>query len=162
MQLRSFVLGLILATGNAFSPVPVMPRMLARQRPVLAAAPAPPVTKTKVETKQKSANAPDKIKAKEVVALPSRQTESKDVPMWRVILIGDEEYDEAYVVQTIKQVVVNIERKKCEEIFQEAALHGTAEIVIVPQEHAEHYVQQFHRCDPIVFAACEPENEENP
>jgi len=160
MQLRSLLLGAILATTEAFTPVPMMPRALARQRPVLASAPAPPVTKVEVKTKQKVANAPDKIQAKEAVALPNRETESKDVPMWKVLLIGDEEYDEAYVVQTIKQVVVNIERKKCEEVFQEASLHGSAEIIIVPQEHAEHYVQQFHRCDPIVFAACEPENGE--
>ena len=74
-----------------------------------------------------------------------------------MILLGDEEYDEAYVVQTMKAVVVQVTREKCESCYQEAQLHGASEIVVVPQEHAEHFVQQFHRSDPPVYTVCEPE-----
>ena len=123
----------------------------------VALAPAQP--KIKIASKPTpGGGAPQKQQTKTVqLAPPERKTEDAEVPMWKVILLGDEEYDEAYVVQTMKQVVVQVTREKCESCFQEAQLHGASELVVVPQEHAEHFVQQFHRCDPVVYTTCEPE-----
>ena len=123
----------------------------------VALAPAQP--KIKIAAKPTpGGGSPQKQQTKTVqVAPPERKTEDAEVPMWKVVLLGDEEYDEAYVVQTIKQVVVQVTREKCESCFQEAQQHGASEIVVVPQEHAEHFVQQFHRCDPVVYTTCEPE-----
>ena len=28
------------------------------------------------------------------------------------------------------------------------------------KEHAEHYVQQFHRMDPMIYCTCQPEKDE--
>ena len=53
--------------------------------------------------------------------------------MWKVILLGDEEYDQAYVTQTMVQVITQIEREKAEESFVEAQLHGASVITVVPQ-----------------------------
>ena len=84
------------------------------------------------------------------------------MPMWNVILLGDEEYDEGYVCQTMLQVLSGgIEKEKAKSCFQEAQQHGSSIAIVVQQEHAEHYVQQFGRCDPIVFSTCEPETPES-
>mmetsp|Transcript_16406 Transcript_16406/g.38003 ORF Transcript_16406/g.38003 Transcript_16406/m.38003 type:complete len:161 (+) Transcript_16406:106-588(+) len=152
------VLGSLFHVVSGFTPQPA-PRFLAR--PVLAAAPAPPETKIK----QKTAPAQVKEKAKEKtveLAEPMTRTvtEAAEVPMWKVVLLGDEEYDEAYTIQTIQQVCVDITKQKAEQAFNEAQLYMKSELIVVPQEHAEHFVQQFQRCDPMVFATCEPENGE--
>jgi len=68
-----------------------------------------------------------------------------------------QEYDEAYVIQAVSGVCRSvITKQKAEECVQEATQHGTSEICVVPEEEAEHIVEQLKRCDPIVFATIEP------
>ena len=82
-------------------------------------------------TKQKTKSAPPPPE----VAPPEtkERTENAEVPMWKVILIGDEEYDEGYVVQSIKQVVQDITKQKAEQCYNEASVHGASELIVVPQ-----------------------------
>ena len=81
-----------------------------------------------------------KQKVKDVTKTPEvappetkERTESAEVPMWKVILLGDEEYDESYVVQSIKSVVQGMTREAAEKCYNEASVHGASELIIVPQ-----------------------------
>lgn len=56
-----------------------------------------------------------------------------DTPMWKVILLGDEEYSEGHVVETLTRVIDDMEVVKAEKCFREAQLYGTAIATVVPQ-----------------------------
>ena len=81
-----------------------------------------------------------KQKVKEVAKTPEvappetrERTDSAEVPMWKVILLGDDEYDESYVKQSLKQVVEGMTTQAADKCYNEASLHGASELVIVPQ-----------------------------
>jgi len=143
------VLGSLFHVVSGFTPQPA-PRFLAR--PVLAAAPAPPETKIK----QKTAPAQVKEKAKEKtveLAEPMTRTvtEAAEVPMWKVVLLGDEEYDEAYTIQTIQQVCVDITKQKAEQAFNEAQLYMKSELIVVPQVSFMFYLWPWTAVTSMTF-----------
>ncbi|GJQ14300.1 hypothetical protein GpartN1_g6091.t1 [Galdieria partita] len=78
-------------------------------------------------------------------AKPKRKTQQEFVPMFKVILLGDEEYDQVAVVQALLKVIPKMEQAEARRIFHEAQSTGESIICIVEKEHAEFYAQQLKR-----------------
>ncbi|CAM9280974.1 unnamed protein product, partial [Phaeothamnion confervicola] len=85
-----------------------------------------------------------------------QQTEEEEVPMFKVILLGDEGYERAHVVMSL-QIVPDTDNVRAAEIYDEAQTTGKGLCGIYPEEHAELYVQQLTRAEPMIFADLEPE-----
>lgn len=77
-------------------------------------------------------------------ARPRRKTQSDEVPMFKVILLGDEEYEEGHVVTQL-QKTAGLEKQKAQHCFKEAQASGTSVVCVVCEEHAEFYAQQLRR-----------------
>ena len=82
-------------------------------------------------------------------AVPRRKTLADEVPMYKVILLGDEEYVEAHVVTQL-QKTVQIQKAEATRIFREAQASGSSIVCVVCEEHAEFYAQQLKRQDIFV------------
>lgn len=82
-------------------------------------------------------------------ARPRRKTQADEVPMYKVILLGDEEYEEAHVVTQL-QKIVQLEKGEAVRIFHEAQQTGSSIICVVCEEHAEFYAQQLKRQEVFV------------
>ncbi len=113
-----------------------------------------PKTSIKKEVGKSSApSAPepeaDKGSAK---ARPRRKTQADEVPMYKVILLGDDEYDEAHVVTQLEKTV-GLQRGDARKCFHEAQNTGSSVVCVVCEEHAEFYAQQLRRQD--IFVAIE-------
>jgi len=77
-------------------------------------------------------------------ARPRRKTQADEIPMYKVILLGDEEYDEAHVVTQL-QKTVQLERSHAQRVYHEAQQTGSSVACVVCEEHAEFYAQQLKR-----------------
>lgn len=85
-------------------------------------APAPaPATKTKTRTVTKPAS-PSKPQPaqKAKVAKPELVTQDAHVPMWKVLLLGDDEYEEDPVVGVIAQVIPDIGIDEVRQKYKQA------------------------------------------
>lgn len=82
-------------------------------------------------------------------ARPRRKTQADEVPMYKVILLGDDEYDEVHVVTQL-QKIVQLEKKEAQKIYQEAQSTGSSIVCVVCEEHAEFYAQQLRRQEIFV------------
>lgn len=82
-------------------------------------------------------------------ARPRRKTQADEVPMYKVILLGDEEYVEAHVVTQL-QKICNIQKQEATRIFHEAQQTGSSIVCVVCEEHAEFYAQQLKRQEIFV------------
>lgn len=82
-------------------------------------------------------------------ARPRRKTQEDEIPMFKVILLGDEEYVEAHVVTQL-QKTVQIDKSEATRIFREAQSTGSSIVCVVCEEHAEFYAQQLRRQDIYV------------
>lgn len=82
-------------------------------------------------------------------ARPRRKTQEDEIPMFKVILLGDEEYVEAHVVTQL-QKTVQIDKSEATRIFREAQSTGSSVVCVVCEEHAEFYAQQLRRQDIYV------------
>lgn len=82
-------------------------------------------------------------------AKPRRKTLADEVPMYKVILLGDEEYVEAHVVTQI-QKIVGKDKKEASKNFREAQATGSSIVCVVCEEHAEFYALQLKRQDIFV------------
>lgn len=82
-------------------------------------------------------------------ARPRRKTQEDEIPMFKVILLGDEEYVEAHVVTQL-QKTVQIDKSEATRIFREAQSTGSSIVCVVCEEHAEFYAQQLRRQDIFV------------
>jgi len=94
------------------------------------------------------------------IAKPKRKAHVEDVPMWKVILLSDEEYEQDPVCSVLVSVIPGIENdRQAGERYQEAMSTGRSLLVVQPKEQAEFYVEQLARCDPemIVFSQIEEE-----
>mmetsp|Transcript_874 Transcript_874/g.2473 ORF Transcript_874/g.2473 Transcript_874/m.2473 type:complete len:169 (-) Transcript_874:89-595(-) len=122
-------------------------------------APAPATkTKTRTVTKPKTGGPSKPAQQQKVhVAKPKRATESAYVPMWKVLLLGDEDYEEDPVVGVIREVLPDIPMDEIREKYHQAQATGDSLLTVVNQEHAEAFVSQFHRATPMVFADAQPE-----
>ncbi|GAB0488926.1 hypothetical protein MMPV_000139 [Pyropia vietnamensis] len=77
-------------------------------------------------------------------ARPTRKTEADEIPLWKVILLGDEEYEEGHVTTQL-QKVVQLAKKEATRVFAEAQASGSALVCVVIEEHAEFYAEQLKR-----------------
>ncbi|CAM9931122.1 unnamed protein product, partial [Laminaria digitata] len=91
------------------------------------------------------------------VTKTKRSTETEDAPMFKVLLIGDEEYNREHVVMSIQDIVPDTDNTRAAEIFEEAQEAGKGFCGTYPEEEAELYVEQFTRCEPIIYADMEKE-----
>lgn len=112
-------------------------------RAVTSIAAPKPESKQEVETKK--------------VTKTKRATEIEDAPMFKVLLIGDEEYNREHVVMSIQSIIPETDNTRAAEIFEEAQEAGKGFCGTYPEEEAELYVEQFTRCEPIIYADMEKE-----
>lgn len=87
-------------------------------------------------------------------ARPTRKTLSDEVPMFKVVLLGDTEYEEGHVTTQL-QKICQVDKGKASKCFQEAQQSGSSVVVVVPEEHAEFYAQQLKRAE--IFVTIEKE-----
>ena len=95
----------------------------------------------------------EKVKKK---AMPSG---NDDGPQSKLILIGDEEYDKKFVVSEMCEVISEMEQDKADEVFGQAQSEGSAVAGAYPTEHAEHYMQQLRRADPMIYCDIQEEKQ---
>ena len=79
--------------------------------------------------------------------------------MYKVMLVGDESYDQGHVVTRICTVMDDIDENRAAGIFRASmGPEGKAMCGKYPLEHAELYKEQLLRSDPIIFSDLEEEN----
>mmetsp|Transcript_33086 Transcript_33086/g.67206 ORF Transcript_33086/g.67206 Transcript_33086/m.67206 type:complete len:167 (-) Transcript_33086:218-718(-) len=76
---------------------------------------------------------------------PKKKTQDDETPMYKVILLGDPEYEQSHVVTQITKVIPSVQKEEAIRIYVEAQMTGSSVIIVVTEEHAEHYVQQLKR-----------------
>ena len=94
------------------------------------------------------------------IAKPKRKTQSEDIPMWKVILLSDNEYEEDPVCSVLTSVIPDITNMRdATERYEEAMKTGRSLLIVQPKEQAEFFVEQLARCDPamIVYSTIEEE-----
>ena len=79
--------------------------------------------------------------------------------MYKVMLIGDEEYEQAHLITRITEVMEDIDENRASIVFQQAQQSGKSMCGKYPLEHAELYVEQLLRSDPMIYSELEEENE---
>lgn len=82
-------------------------------------------------------------------ARPRRKTQADEIPMYKVILLGDEAYSESHVVTQL-QKTIGLEKSEAGKRFAEAQQSGSSVVAVVCEEHAEFYAQQLKRQDIFV------------
>jgi ATP-dependent Clp protease adapter protein ClpS len=125
---------------------------------------AAPQTETKTRTKQKTSGGDGGKGGGGAGALqiakPKRKTFNEDTPMWKVILLGDDEYEEEAVCGVLISVIPDITNaRQATERYNEAMSTGSSLLITQPKEQAEHFCEQLARCDPamIVYSKIEEE-----
>jgi hypothetical protein len=83
-------------------------------------------------------------------------------PPHRVILLGDEGYDQSIVVSTVRSVVPDVNAQQAADVFNSAQKNGQEEIITVPEEDAKDYVRKLTHSIPIVYAVAEKVEKESP
>merc|ERR1719191_1716558 len=83
-------------------------------------------------------------------------------PPHRVILLGDEGYDQSIVVSTVRSVVPDVNAQQAMDVFNSAQKNGQEEIITVPEEDAKDYVRKLTHSIPIVYAVAEKVEKESP
>lgn len=126
--------------------------------------PAPQIAKPKTSTKQATFSTTGGGGGGQggpaaVVAKPIQKSVTEDAPMWKVLLLGDEEYEEDPVCDVLCAVMPEViaDARQAKEKYDEAMNVGKALLVLAPFEHAEMYQEQLARADPMVFAQIEEE-----
>ena len=138
---------------------------MTRQNTVLFAGAAP--AKPKVEIGQKTAvtqkvgqksSVKQTHKAKVSEPVKRRERNTEEAPLYKVMLIGDEEYDQEHTIERICAIMEDVDEGQAASVYTQAQSGGKAMINKYPFEHAELYVEQLLRSDPMIF--CELEEEE--
>jgi len=78
--------------------------------------------------------------------------------MFKVMLIGDESYEQAHVMQRICEIMDDMDENQAATIFKSAQQSGQAMCGKYPLEHAEMYKEQLVRSDPMIYADVQDEN----
>jgi Uncharacterized conserved protein len=112
---------------------------------------------TKQVTKQKSKSV-QKRKSKPSDPISRREDEFEDAPLFKVILIGDESYDQAHVIERMCDIMEDMDENRAATIFKQAQQGGQAMCGKYPLEHAEMYKEQLIRSDPMIYSDVEEEN----
>lgn len=88
-----------------------------------------------------------------------KEEEFMDAPLYKVMLIGDDDYDISHVIERICAVMEDLDEDAAATIYQQAQSTGKAMCGKYPMEHAEVYKEQLLRSDPMIFTDLEDENE---
>ncbi|GMI17711.1 hypothetical protein TrLO_g1102 [Triparma laevis f. longispina] len=160
-MLRSFfiVLAFLSCLSSSFLLSPASPPTHAFSRHLtIVNGLASPALKQKTVIK-KAAASPGQPAQKAKVAQPQTrgEVETEDAPRYKVLLIGDEEYDEEHVIERMVDVVDDVDKKQSIEIFYAAQKAGKGLVGVYPLEMSEHYVEQFLRSEPMIFTELEKE-----
>lgn len=67
------------------------------------------------------------------------------LPPWRVLLHDDDVNDMAHVVRALLSSVTSLTVEDATQIMLEAHLHGVAQVIICPKEHAELYRERLEQ-----------------
>ena len=113
--------------------------------------------KTETVTKQK-AKSVSRGKAKSSEPVHRRDEDFEDAPLYRVMLIGDVDYEQAHVIERMTEILEEMDESAAASIFKQAQAGGKAMCGKYPLEHAEMYKEQFVRSDPMIFSDVEEEN----
>ena len=72
------------------------------------------------------------------IAKPKRKAHTEEVPLWKVILLGDEEYIEDEVCPVLVAIIPDIENdRQAKEKYDEAMATGKSLLIVVAKELAE-------------------------
>jgi ATP-dependent Clp protease adapter protein ClpS len=112
-------------------------------------------TKQTTRQRQKSAQ---KQKAKSSEPVSRRDEDFQDAPMFKVMLIGDESYDQAHVVERLCEIMDDMDENQAAIVYRQAQQGGKAMCGKYPLEHAEMYKEQLVRSDPLIYSDVEDEN----
>jgi ATP-dependent Clp protease adapter protein ClpS len=107
------------------------------------------ITKDKVQIKQE---------AKVHDPISRRKEEFQEAPMFKLMLLDDESYDAAHVIERMCAIVEDMDEDQASTVFQQAGQTGKAMCGIYPFERAELFKEQLLRSDPMIFADMEEEN----
>jgi len=117
-------------------------------------------TKTKTTTKQKQ-------KEKQKVGQDKKtflddpvddfDRNFEDAPMFKVMLLSDEEYETEHVVERICSIMDDMHENEATEIVNQAMEAGKAMCGVYPFERAELFREQLMRSDPMIFVEVEEE-----
>ena len=172
MSLRRLTLVLLVAAarpahalllGGVLRPstLPTGAITLTRCAPVKAQlAPAPTKTRQKTYTNDGGGGKGGGGAPSAAIAKPKRKAHTEEVPLYKVILLGDNEYEEGPVCSVLHSVIPEIENlRQATEKYDEAQNTGKALLIVVNKELGEAYVEQLARFDPemIVYADLEEE-----
>lgn len=113
-------------------------------------------TKTVQKTKQTS-----KQKAKTHDPISRREEKFEDAPMFKLILIDDDEYDPAHVIERMCAIIDDMDEDQASTVVKQAGVSGKAMCGKYPFERAELFKEQLQRSDPMIFSDLEEENKKN-
>lgn len=143
----------------SISPVAQAAPDLAPERTRIAT-PAKPKTKRKKKTakpkpKAKAAKPPPKIEEAGATA---------HAPPYRVMLLGDDEYDEIHVIKSLRDVVdeFRVDQNRAMKCFEEAQLEDQALITIVDKDEAEKIVHRLTHAVPTIYVTATEDKSGNP
>lgn len=123
------------------------------------AAIAKPEVKTaqKTETKAKE-KSQQRSKARTHDPISRRDEDFEDAPMYKLMLLGDDGYDPAHVVERMCAVVEDMDEDQAATVLKQANQQGKSMCGKYPMEIAELYKEQLIRSDPMIFSDLEEEN----
>ena len=109
------------------------------------------VTKQKVKSRQKQ-------QSRTSDPISRRDEKFEDAPLFKVMLIGDEDYEQAHVIERMTEILDDMDENQAASVFKTAQQGGKAMCGKYPLEHAEMYKEQLIRSDPMIFSDVEEEN----
>ncbi len=110
-------------------------------------------TETQVKEKVKQQS-----KARTYDPISRRDEEFEEAPMFKLMLLGDDGYDAAHVIERICAVVEDMDENQAATVLKQANQSGKAMCGKYPFEMAELYKEQLIRSDPMIFSDLEEEN----
>ena len=123
------------------------------------AAIAKPAVKTEIVTKQASKQKQKQTqKARTHDPISRREEDFEEAPLYKLMLIGDDGYDPAHVVERMCAVVEDMDEDQAATVLQQSLQEGKAMCGKYPMEIAELYKEQLIRSDPMIFSDMEEEN----
>ncbi len=83
--------------------------------------------------------------ATETETRPDQKTRKQILPPWRVMLHNDDVNEMPHVVRALTRSVPSLSLEQAIKVMLEAHLHGVAQVIICPREHAEMYRERLEQ-----------------
>lgn len=157
---RFFLLFLTIASvwhmGNAF-----LGAQPAFTRPTRLSGMAQPETTIKTKTTIKTSSK-QKVEIKKSFKtddpVQNRDDDFQDAPMYKVMLLRDDDYDQEHVVTRLCAIVDDMDEDQASTVWKQAMAAGKAMCGKYPFERAELFKEQLLRSDPMIFCDLVEEN----